>query len=77
MMPAPLFYCSQGLTEMEGSQVLPIDVCLTGNSMKRTVKVRILKSFGDLIFSTNPGVGVVPRAKFDDLIESATDHGFK
>ena len=62
---------------MEGSLVLPIDACLTGNSMRRTVEVRILKSFGDLIFSTNAAVGVVPRAKFDYLIESATDHGFK
>ena len=58
---------------MEGSLVLLIDTGLTGNSTRRTVKVRILKSFDDFfIFSINAGVGVVPRAESDDLIESAT-----
>ena len=77
MMRALPYCCSLGLTEMEGSLALQIDVCFTENSMRRTVKVRILKSFDDLIFSKNAGVGVVPRAKSDDLIENATYHGLK
>ena len=52
--------------EREGSLVSLKGTSLIGITTCRTVNVRILVLF-DLIFSTTLGVGVVPRAKSDEI----------
>ena len=67
-MPAPLYCCSPELTERKGSVVLLKGTCLRGISTRRTVKVRILKSWLLQYFpKLFAGVGVVPRAKSDEI----------